>query len=379
MIYAVIILVLTLGYVFLILNYLRVWESIPDTEQGNTVPSTFLSIIIPARNESQRILQTIQSILSQNYPKHLFEIIVVDDHSDDDTASKVLGIQHAQVRLIKLENKQLKEGEVAYKKRAIEAGIEESKGEIIITTDADCTHHKDWLVTIAANFESKLVNMVSGSVLFEYEENWFQKFQALDFLGMIGITAASIQMGMFNLANGANLAYRKSVFNTVGGFKGIDDKASGDDMLLIYKFALVDASKVLFLKSKGAVTYTKCAVNLSEFIQQRLRWTSKSFSYQDKRITWILAFVYIVNVGLFSSLCLALFKWDFIYFLLFMFQFAAMCAVDYLFLNKVSKYYSRKALLNSFLSSQLIHVVYILAIGLMGNLVQYDWKGRKLK
>jgi cellulose synthase/poly-beta-1,6-N-acetylglucosamine synthase-like glycosyltransferase len=361
------------------MNYLRVWESIPNVSEEIVNPSLFLSVIIPARNESHQIIETIASILAQNYPVHLFEIIVVDDHSDDDTALKVQSIVNHQVRLIKLQDKQLKEGEIAYKKRAIEVGIEESNGNIIVTTDADCTHHQNWLKTIANIFETRDVNMVSGPVLFEYNSHWFQKFQALDFLGMIGITAASIQMGMFNLANGANLAYKKSIFKAVGGYKGIDDKASGDDMLLIFKFAQVDAKKVLFLKSKGAVTYTKCAASLKEFVQQRLRWTSKSFSYQDKRITYILAFVYLVNVGLLSSLMLALFKLDAAFLMLFFIQFMMMCLVDFIFLKKVSAYYQRQDLLRSFLLSQIIHVVYILVIGLLGNVVQYQWKGRKLK
>jgi len=358
---------------------LRVWNNIPDVEELNTSPTQFLSIIIPARNESHQIVETIQSILMQNYPIDLFEIIVVDDHSEDDTALKVQSIQCQKVRLIKLQNIQLNSAEIAYKKRAIEVGIEASIGNIIVTTDADCTHHNNWLRTIANIFESKDINMVSGPVLFHYNQHWFQKFQALDFLGMIGITAASIQMGMFNLANGANLAYRKTVFKAVNGFKGIDNKASGDDMLLIYKFAQVDASKVLFLKSEGAVTYTKCAAILGEFIQQRLRWTSKSFSYQDKRITWILAFVYLVNLSLISSLFLSLWKLNLDFLLIFLCQFLLMCAVDFLFLRKVSAFYHRRDLLSSFLLSQLIHVVYILAIGLLGNVIQYNWKGRKLK
>lgn len=379
MIYTIIVIAFTLGYMLLIGIYFKVWNRIKIAPESNSSGKLFVSVIIPARNESEHIEETIQSILAQNYPAHLFEIIVVDDHSDDDTGAKVASFKNENVHLVSMHKVPLKDGEVAYKKRSIEEGIKICKGEIIITTDADCTHHKGWLKTIVTTFEQQDVNMISGPVLFNYENHWFQKFQALDFLGMIGITAASIEMGMFNLANGANLAYRKSIFNEVNGFKGIDQKASGDDMLLIYKFAQIDASKVLFIKSNKAVVYSNCAPDLDAFIQQRLRWTSKSFSYQDHRITWILAFVYLVNVCLLTSLCLAIFHGSVFYLSLLVGQFLMMSAVDYLFLRKVARFFEREKLLNSFISSQLFHVMYILVIGLLGNIIPYKWKGRKLK
>mgnify|MGYP005666812251 CR=1 FL=1 len=379
MIYTLIILGFTLGYILLISWYYKVWNCIEDNSNLSFNSKFFVSVVIPARNESEHIQKTIQSILNQSYPSTLFEIIVVDDHSEDNTSILVADMNKDNVQLVSMKDIPLQPGEVAYKKRSIEEGVKVAKGEIIVTTDADCTHHKDWLKTIVSSFEHKKVNMISGPVLFNYENNWFQKFQALDFLGMIGITASSIKLGMFNLANGANLAYRKSVFNQVGGFAGIDKKASGDDMLLIYKFAQVDASKVVFLKSNKAIVYTDCAKNLNEFIQQRLRWTSKSFEYQDKRITYILAFVYLVNVLLFTSLLLALLKMNAYFALLFFAQFTAMSLVDFIFLKKVSEYFDRNKLLKAFVPSQFIHVVYILIIGLLGNIIPYQWKGRNLK
>ncbi|MEZ5021977.1 MAG: glycosyltransferase [Chitinophagales bacterium] len=339
----------------------------------------FITVVIPAKDEVLNIGLAIESILAQNYPNELFEIIVVNDHSTDDTAKVVENFVQNNVRLINLEDIPLKTGEVAFKKRAIEEAIKISKGEIIVTTDADCQHHKNWLKTLSNAFDQKKANIISGPVLFNFNNSLFQRFQALDFLGMIGITAASIEVGMFNLANGANLAFRKAVFNEVGGYSGIDQQASGDDMLLIYKFSRVDASKVLFLKSKEAIVYTHPASNLNEFVQQRLRWTSKSFGYQDHRITLILAFVYLVNVLLIVSLFCGVLSWDINYIFCFMAQFALMSIVDFMFLNKVATFFERKTLLKVFVPSQFLHVIYIIIIGLLGNVIKYNWKGRKLK
>ena len=359
MIYTFVVIIFSIGYIALILYYYKEWSQLHSSELSDHSPSAKVSVIIPARNESLTIQNCIQSILRQNYPAELLEIIVVDDHSTDDTAQKVLEIQNIQVQLIKLADIKLNDGEVAYKKRSIEVGVKQSDGEFIVTTDADCTHSMNWIRSLVQEFETQERNIISAPVLFNYSKNTFQQFQALDFIGMLGITAASLKAGMYNLANGANLAFRKSIFYEVDGYKGIDSKASGDDMLLIYKFAQVNASKVVFLKSKDAVVNTQPAVSMSEFIQQRLRWTSKSFTYQDSRITFILAFVYLVNVLLVISFVAGILCLSTNFLLLFLLQFGLMSLVDYFFLSRVCDYFNRKDLLKSFIPSQLMHVVYI--------------------
>ena len=379
MIYTFIIILFTTGYLWLILFYLREWNKLPQFEVSDEINNQFISVIIPARDEEDNILKALDSILLQHYPKSMFEVIVVNDHSEDNTGKQVERIVDDRITLINLADIPLNKGEVAYKKRAIEEGIKVSKGSIIVTTDADCSHHPKWLKTISNAFKSKKANIVSGPVLFQYNNSIFQKFQALDFVGMIGITAASINVGMYNLANGANLAFRKSIFQQVGGYSGIDKKASGDDMLLIYKFSQIDAQKVLFLKSNEAMVYTQPAVNMSQFIQQRLRWTSKSFQYQDHRITLILAFVYLVNVLLVLSLLMGLGSFNVLYLGLLAGQFISMSIVDFVFLNTVSTFFERRNLLKAFLPSQVMHVAYIVIIGLLGNVIKYQWKGRKLQ
>jgi len=378
--YLIIVSVFTVLYALLIGIYYRAWDNLPahkfSLQKGGR---KFISVIIPARDEAVNIDKCVRSVAGQDYSSDHFEIIVVDDHSEDDTAGIVEAMGMDNVRVIRMADIPLDQGEVAYKKRAIETGVAQCKGVIVVTTDADCSHHPSWLATIENAFQKTESDMLSGPVLFESDDSVFQSFQALDFVGMIGITAASLHLGMFNLANGANLAFRKKAFEEVGGYSGIDEKASGDDMLLIYKIAQRDPEKVHFLKSKEAVVTTRPAGSLGEFIQQRLRWTSKSFSYQDKRITWILAFVYLTNVLLMAGLFLYLFTWNASYLLASGLQFAFMTMVDFIFLKRVTSFFDRRELMTYILPSQILHVVYIVVIGLMGNVVKYDWKGRKLK
>lgn len=382
MYWGIVILLFSAGYAGLMFLYLVKWRQVPevtplDSVDGDDLP--FISIIVPARNEEENIEACVNSLLDQEYPQSRFEIIIVDDHSDDRTAEISMAYADNVVSTIKLSEINFSGHEQAFKKRGIEVGVNASKGSIIVTTDADCTHSRRWLRVISNAFLKPDTDMVTGPVLFRYDKSIFQKFQALDFLGMAGITAASLEMGMYNLANGANLAFRKAAFERVEGYRGIDNKASGDDMLLIYKIAGKKKDKVKYLKSEDAAVFTRPAAGLREFIHQRLRWTSKSFSYQDRRITLILAFVYLVNAALPISLILYFLTGSGEYLFMLALQFVIMSLSDVVLLNDITLYFRRRDLLKTFLPSQLLHVVYIVVIGLAGNIVNYDWKGRRLR
>jgi cellulose synthase/poly-beta-1,6-N-acetylglucosamine synthase-like glycosyltransferase len=216
------------------------------------MPATKFSIIIPARNEADNIERCLLSILNSHYPHNCFEVIVVDDHSTDNTADLVKQLQQkfSNLQLIELAkvlgSKQLN----AYKKKAVETAIIAASNEWIVTTDADCIVNTNWLVVLDAYIQTNDVVWVAGPVRFTTNKTWISIFQAIDFLGLQGITAAAVSAGVYSMSNGANLAYKKSAFNEVGGFKGIDDIASGDDMLLMEKIktAYPDKHRLCFFK-----------------------------------------------------------------------------------------------------------------------------------
>ena len=230
-----ILLYITIGllvlYSFLILYYRAGWQELKPFSQTGQGSSIKISVIIPARNEEENIGKLLSSLEKQTYPKHLFEVIVVDDHSTDNTATVVNNYSFA--KLIKLEFDNIN----SYKKKAIETGIAAASGELIVTTDADCIVQENWLKTIAAFKEKTNAVFIAAPVVMECNSTLLQTFQALDFLVLQGITAASVQKRIHNMCNGANLAYEKKVFFEVNGFAGIDHIASGDDMLLMQKIA----------------------------------------------------------------------------------------------------------------------------------------------
>lgn len=399
--YIIISFLLTLFYVTIMWAYKNEWEAIDEPEEYDIEPSVVVSVIIPARNEAANIVSLLHDISEQTYPLDLYEVIVIDDHSDDETfeiASK-FSLQFSQFRVYKLQDL-LKESKLteAYKKRAIECAVQLAKGELIITTDADCRVQKDWIKNIAAYYKKEQCKLIAAPVCFYDIKNGFQQFQALDFCGMQAITGASLNMGMFNMANGANLAYEKEAFLEVKGYADIDKKASGDDMLLVYKIANKFPERVKFLKQYDAVVFTKPSPSLKEFLQQRFRWTSKSASYQDVRITIILALVYLFVLTIWINVFYVLGKvvYSSIFpnktldglinflpaifiFLLLGFQLICKSVIDFFFLRSASAFFKREDLLKSFLTSELLHIWYIPFVGTLGNIVSYKWKGRKLK
>ena len=244
-----------------------------------------LSIIIPARNEAANIGRCLDSLLQQTLPSNQMEIIVVDDGSSDATASIVQSYAAKGVRLIQLDEDQ------GGKKVAITKAIAASTHSLVVTTDADCVYPNNWLNTLLCFRAEKDAVFVAAPVKYTKERNFFDRFQSLDFLSLQGITAAAVTNRIFNMCNGANLLYTKEVFQQVKGFEGIDHIPTGDDMLLMEKISAVYPKQVDYCYSQDATVETLPAAGLMAFIQQRIRWASKSTSYKNGNIKLVLLLV----------------------------------------------------------------------------------------
>ena len=364
---------LTLIYVFVVITFIVGWVKIKPYKKSKKQPSTFVSIIIAARNEEDKIAKTIDDVLAQNYPRELFELIIIDDHSTDSTAEIVKS--YNGVKLIQLnEDKPLN----SYKKMAIQTAIGEAKGDLIITTDADCRMGTDWLATIVDYYETTGCKMISSPVAYFEEKSFFEELQSLEFAYLIGLGASTIGNKNPSTCNGANLAYEKKAFFEVGGFKGIDDLASGDDELLLHKMAAIYGDKIGFLKNAAAVVYTHAKSTLDEFIQQRRRWASKSTRYKDKSVIILGVSIWLFNISIVVNALLAIFfPLSSLPFLIF--QLAAKLLVEFIFLNNMMGFFKRKALLWWLPILNVLHVIYFIYIGIAGNSGKYNWKGRMVK
>ena len=372
-------LLLTLAYISLMLAYRTGWRRQKDfVLPAQFVPSTFISVVIPARNEQHNIGACIESVLAQKYPLGLLEIIVVDDHSEDATAAVVNEHAADNVRYINLAD-HLEPGRkiTAYKKAAIAAGIKQSNGTLIVTTDADCTAPNSWLMHMAAIYEQQRPVMVIAPVIYWGNHSLLHIFQCMDFMGMQGITAAAHRLRLGNMGNGANLAFSKRAFEEAGGYEGIDNMASGDDYQLIAKLEQRQPGRISYLKSVNAIVSTKPQHDWQHFIQQRIRWSSKSGKYKDTRLTGILIMVYIFNLSFLILMVMGFFYPVFFYtaFLMLLLKITA----ELVFLVPVAQFFGERRMLVYFPFLQPLHILYVICAGYAGFVSKYKWKGRTLK
>ncbi|MFT3846314.1 MAG: glycosyltransferase [Lacibacter sp.] len=282
MLWLVISILFLLPYTVLLLFYRKWWLQLKQTNPpAGFTPATSFTILIPARNEENNISTCLQSIRELNYPKQLVEVIVLDDFSDDATAEKVK--QFEGVKLIQLKDV-LKDKINSYKKKAIELGVQQSTGNYIVTTDADCIVPVNWLRNFAWIIQQQPTVFIAAPVAMKEENSAIKIFQSLDFISLQGITAASVAAGFHSMCNGANLCYSKEAFYKVDGFKDVDHIASGDDMLLMHKLYKAFPQQVHYCQSQQSIVQTAPVETVGEFFRQRIRWASKADKYDDKRI-----------------------------------------------------------------------------------------------
>ncbi len=351
------------------------WDSLPSYVIGkDTSLSTFVSVIVVARNEEDCIAQTITCLLAQRYPQQYLEIMVVDDDSTDKTAQIVSSFNSRGVRLLTLRHPTVLN---SYKKKALSEGIKMAKGDLIVTTDADCWMGENWLKTIVGVYESGNYQLISSPVAYAKEETWFERLQTLDFAALIAMGGGAMAHKQYITCNGANLAYRKSAFVALNGFDGIDELASGDDELFLHKVARAYPDGVLFLKNRDAIVYTFAKRTLQSFIAQRRRWASKSTQYQQKKQVVLIFTVWLFNVSIWINLLVSFFIPQL--FWVFILQISAKILIELYAYGSVLRFFNRCSLWVAIPVFSVLHSAYVALIILMGNAGKYEWKGRLVR
>ena len=344
---------------------------------------TKFSIVIPFRNEAENLPKLLASISRLNYPKSLFEVIFVDDASEDDSVSiikKILDTKSLKKDFIRIDTIRIIENERTSnspKKDAITAAIKVSKFNWILTTDADCVLPKYWLDTFDECIQTKTSNCIVAPVTYHGENSFFNRFQTLDFLSLQGATIGGFGIKRPFMCNGANFGYRKSSFQNVNGFEGNTNVASGDDIFLLQKFIKHDAEKIHYLKSQKAVVTTNPTTTIASLVQQRLRWASKTSRYDNWFAKGVGLVILLGNLVCIAFIPLVLFNLlsTKIAIALFIIKFS----IDFLLLFKSSRFFKQETLLLSYLFSSIIYPVFNVSIAFLSFFKSYRWKGRTSK
>jgi len=253
---------ITIIYLVIIGRFVFGFDKVTHFELKDLEPKTAFSIIIPFRNEADNLPELLRSLSELHYPERLFEIILVDDDSSDESINVInTFLENASHDIKIIDNVRVSKSP---KKDAITAAIKTSRYDWIITTDADCKCRNQWLTVLDSFIQEKQPKMVIGPVTYSLKNTFLERFQLLDFLSLIGATIGGFGIKKPFLCNGANLVYAKAAFKSVNGFKGNDDIASGDDIFLMEKMLKKHPNEVLYLKHQEAIINTKPQPSLSQ-------------------------------------------------------------------------------------------------------------------
>lgn len=370
---------LALLYLILQLFYLYHWSKIaPVIVPKEFTPSTLLSVIVVAHNEEKTIEKCLRGILAQRFPASLFEIIVVDDRSTDATVSIIHKINSPQIRLLKLTDHPLAIQQEAFKKSAIQLAVNHAGHDWVIVTDADCTHHPDWLKTTAYAKELTNAVFITGPIEKKGGENFLDKMQEMENLAFMVLTAAGIRSGLHDIANGANMSFSKKIFLEIKGFEGNYKYASGDDMFLIEKMRKHDNGIISFLKSPTAMVRTSTKKSWDSLTKQRLRWSGKNQGLKNPLISTIWGFVGLYHIAMIASLLLPLVSAVSI--LPFIILFITKWIIDFIIIQNASFFFYRRPFQGNTILLQFLYTFYVFRMGwnlLLGR--KGDWEVRENK
>lgn len=363
-------------YIFIITHLLTAWNEIEEWQCDEQFkPETQVSIIIPFRNESAHLKSSVEHVLHNQYPKKLFEVIAVNDHSSDDSVDQILSIGSSKVKIINLSDHPSQEG----KKAAIAQGVQEASGKLIITLDADCTVGKKWLRTIVSYYEYNQKEMLVGMVSLEGNRNVLEYCQIMDTCGTMGLHAAGIHNSTHFLANGANFIFEKALFEKLQPHDQNKEFASGDDVFFVNQVAAIDPDKIGFLKAKPSVVHSSAIQNWSVLWQQRKRWAGKHSSYAKGIYKWMTASIWLLCFSIVLNILLIPITGGLSFFIV-LSQLLIKGIMDYLFLQNMCTYFDRREVLRLFIPAFFVQTLYLFVIGIVAMTgSKYEWKGRKLQ
>ncbi len=347
--------------VFAIVFFLRKKDSPeikPDTE--------FVSVIVAFRNEASNIERLTECLLNQNYNSY-FEIIMVNDHSDDCSHEILSAVSDSRVKVFDLPEN------ITGKKQALRYAVTRSSGAILLFTDADCLVPHNWISVMVNQLKNQNLQMLCGPVEFEKSKSLFSEMFRLEFMSLTGSGAAGFFINKPFMCNGANYAVTRTVFDEAS--RHFNDRySSGDDVFLLHYIS--KRYKAGFIQNPNALVSTKSPESIKAFFNQRIRWASKTTGYRDLFSVFTAALTFLM-----SALLIILAMLSFIdagYLILLIIALSAKTLADLIFLIPVTAFYKKTYLLFWLPLLQVFYPLYISITALLSLFYKPHWKGRRI-
>lgn len=341
---------------------------------SDTQSPVMISVIIPVRNEANQLPALLEALNSQTASTACFEVIVVDDWSEDETLALARSVQKGySFSIVDMR----KEGNAPGKKNALAAGIEAARYPVILVTDGDCTPSVGWIASYYPFFSDPHCKMAAGLVRYHSAGNVLAGVEALDFYGLVGSAAGAAGLGCPFMCNAANMAFRKEVYDAIGGVSNHNHMSSGDDVFLLHQIKKRDgATAIAWNFSDEGEVFTSGSSSLHQFFEQRIRWASKSKAYSDFAAIAVAFVVLLGNLALVAGIAAGVVLHDYaIPFLLF----GMKALADFPLIMLITRKYGQSNLLWYFIPATLMYPFYTGLIGVLSLIRRPIWKGRRVK
>jgi cellulose synthase/poly-beta-1,6-N-acetylglucosamine synthase-like glycosyltransferase len=361
-------------FIFLILG-IKAWDGLKVPGHAET-DYPFITVLIPVRNEVDHLPGLIQCLENQVYASDNFEVVFIDDDSEDSTYEHLMNFSKTSkvnIRIYKLETD---DDIISHKKAAISYGVTKSSGEFILLTDGDVSFGRYWVQSFADTFRRTDTKFISGPVVMD-SYRFMDDIQSLEFSSLIGAGAAAIYYNNPVLCNGANLAFEKEAFIKVNGYEGYEKIISGDDEFLMYKVSKLYPSKIFFLKSEKAIVYVQPESGLKAFYHQRRRWSGKWRKHPNPLSKVLALYVFVINLSFLLLFILGIIKLLPAYTVILLLTIKLL--LEFVYFKQMYLFFTKRLKILPFLISALAYPVYAVTFGILSNMGGYTWKGRYFK
>ena len=326
----------------------------------------FITVVVAFRNEAQNLPRLLNNLQSQSLATNRFEILLVNDHSTDQWQQAMAPFQLPNLKIINANQQG--------KKQAIAQACKVAKGHIIVTTDADCQLQPLWLATISEQMQTQNADLLIGPVNLLSDGSWLQNIQQLDYRALQLCSAGAAKAHRPIMCSGANLAFRPEAYQQIHNNLKFD-YLSGDDMFLLHA-AKTQGMKIGFADHTLAVVHTPAEKSIRSFINQRIRWASKSKAYTDGDTIAVAIVVLMANASWVALMCLGLTNG--MLFGLFVLTYLLKSIIEWQ-LFKTGETLFEKVTLMKFLSTMPVHPFYTVGVAMAGFCMNVNWKGRRVE
>ncbi|MFB9056278.1 glycosyltransferase [Mariniflexile ostreae] len=364
-----------LAYLILIGGLIYGIKKVPIFEIADRSAKIKFSIIIPFRNEAENLPELLKSVKALKYPKAFFEIIFVDDDSDDKSTRIIQEfILKEDINITVILNERHSSSP---KKDAISTAIKRAKNEWVITTDADCVLAACWLDSFNQFVQKTKAKCVAAPIKYTSANNFLNRFQLLDILSLQAATIGGFGLGKPFLCNGANFAYERDLFYELDGFEGNNAIASGDDVFFLEKVYNKYPNRVHYLKCKDAIVKTKPQGTWALLLSQRIRWAAKATAFQNGFGKLTGGLVLLANTLVAVLIVFSIFNAKQVEVLLYVL--IIKCIADCLLIFNAASFFNQRDVLKSFIVAFLFYPFFSLYVVLKSTTSNYNWKARTFK